>query len=195
MGDINDKAGRIQAGTRSEKGGIKTGDEFPSNRFEKPNVIAEIKPDTRPDLPFVVWEGELIDGKPGLEIEVSIWEDDEGGAKTWEEVLKVLNAPIVKDRLKNVEVHKSKDGSTSFAIDLSGVGELLPKIFGIANDRPIGVPKTKSITYSSAKQIALLPSKAGIPAGVIAVSFKDSEEPKHSNQGEYELWLQVKHIK
>jgi hypothetical protein len=195
MGDVNDKPGRVQAGSRSDKGGIKTGDQFPAKPFDKPNSVGKWQADSRPDLPFVIWEGKLVDGKPGVELELSIWEDDEGGAKLWEDVLKVLNAPIVKDQLKSVEVYKSKDGSTAFTIDLSGIGELMQTVFGVAKDRPIGVPKTKSITYSAAKQIASTRRTAEISEGVVAITFKDSEEPKYANQGEYVLWLQVKEIK
>lgn len=193
MGDINGKPGRVQAGSRSKKGGIKTGDQFPANPFDKPNLVGRWQADSRPDLPFVVWEGELVDGKPGVELELSIWEDDEGGAKLWEDVLKVLNAPIVKNRLKNVEVHR--DGSTRFVVDLSEIGELMRVVFGVAKDRPIGLPKRTTITYSAAKQIAATPRTAEIPEGVVAITFKDSEEPKHANQGEYLLWLRVIEIK
>jgi hypothetical protein len=197
MGDVNDKRGRVQAGSRSNKGGIRTGDQFPSKPFDKANPVPATgwHADSHPTLPFVIWEGELVDGKPGVELELSIWEDDEGGAKLWEDVLKVLSAPIVNDRLKNIEVHKSKDGSTSFVIDMSGIGDLMQSIFGVAKDRPIGLPKAKSVTYSSAKQVVATPPTAEVPDGVVTIMFKDSEEPKHANQGEYVLWLQVKEVK
>ncbi|MDW8243019.1 MAG: hypothetical protein RMJ88_07380 [Thermogemmata sp.] len=137
----------------------------------------------------------MVDGKPGVELEISIWEDDEGGAKLWEDVLKILNSPIVKDRLKNVEVYKSKDGSVTFVADLSGIGDLMIAVFGLAKDRPIGVPKRKSITYSAAKQIAAIPPTRERPAGVVEIVFRDAEEPRHRNQGEYIVWIQVKEVK
>jgi hypothetical protein len=72
-GDINGFDGRMQAGSRSDKGGIQSGDLIPAN--PRPDRARTAVPQQNL-FPMIIWEGTLTDGKDALAISPSIWEDD-----------------------------------------------------------------------------------------------------------------------
>ena len=198
MGDVNDKSGRVQAGSRSDKGGIKTGDVFPSEPFAPPAAlpITGWTAESQPNLPFVLWEGTLTEGQSALDLEVSIWEDDEGGAKDWNQFLRFLNAPLVQDGLKSVTIlERQGDLGVKVQIDASGIGDLMKSVFGCAADRPIGLPKRIVFTHGEAKKLSESPARADLPAGVAPLEFNDSEVKEYSNVGHYQVWVRVQRIK
>lgn len=53
MGDVNNKPGRVQAGSRSSKGGIKTGDQFPATRSAIPTPLVDGRMTLAPTCPLL----------------------------------------------------------------------------------------------------------------------------------------------
>jgi hypothetical protein len=72
-GDTNRIDGRMMAGSRSDKGGIQSGDLIPAT--PRPDVARTAVPQ-QSIFPMIIWEGTLTDGKDALAISPSIWEDD-----------------------------------------------------------------------------------------------------------------------
>jgi hypothetical protein len=72
-GDINGFPQRIQAGSRSDKGGIRTGDQIP---YSTPWVRKAPVDANR--LPQVLWEGVLTEGQNTVLISPTVWEEDNG---------------------------------------------------------------------------------------------------------------------
>ena len=73
MGDTWRLPGRIQAGSASDRGGIKTGDRFPDT--PTPWVRGGAL-DGRRYPPYVIWEGELKDDGDMVMLTPSLWEQD-----------------------------------------------------------------------------------------------------------------------
>jgi hypothetical protein len=72
-GDINGFRQRVQAGSRSDKGGIRTGDAIPyADPWVRKAPIASDR------LPQLLWEGTLTDGQNSLVIAPMVWEEDNG---------------------------------------------------------------------------------------------------------------------
>ena len=73
-GDTNGFAERVQAGQRSEKGGLKTGDRAPNRDLSQPRPAGMgILTD---DFPMLLWQGDLYDGNNAAVIMPTIWEWD-----------------------------------------------------------------------------------------------------------------------
>ena len=72
-GDVNGFPQRIQAGSRSDKGGIRTGDAIP---YADPWVRKA--PTGNDRLPQLLWEGTLTDGQNSVVIAPMVWEEDGG---------------------------------------------------------------------------------------------------------------------
>ena len=197
-GDFNDKAGRVGAGTLSDHGGIGRNDPIPYRPFEQPNEIpaAGWKEDSRPLLPFTLWEGELVEGDANSRVDLTaaLIEDDEEGGQDWKNFLAVLNTPAAKATLKQASP-QIDSGSVKVDTDLSGIGELLRSAFGQAGDRSIGNPRSISLNYTSAMQaISADPALPHYPRGSIQWEFRDRELPNPDNVGEYCLWIKVTRI-
>ena len=73
MGDTNGYGYRVQAGSASDKGGIKTGDSFPGNTpwIRRGGI-------NRDRLPMMLWEGDLVANQTAAVIIPTIWEWDGG---------------------------------------------------------------------------------------------------------------------
>jgi hypothetical protein len=74
-GDINGFPERVQAGFRSDMGGLKTDDRIPNRDHLQPRRAG-----TRifnDDLPMLVWQGNLQDGQNAVVIMPTIWEWDQ----------------------------------------------------------------------------------------------------------------------
>ncbi len=72
-GDINGFPQRLQAGSRSDKGGIRTGDAIPyADPWVRKAPIANDR------LPQLLWEGTLTDGQNSIAISPMVWEEDNG---------------------------------------------------------------------------------------------------------------------
>jgi hypothetical protein len=208
MGDVGgsgvDKPGRIQAGTdqvhpNGKGGGLKDTDSFPDKPFENPQAIPDEggwKKDSRPTLPFVLWEGKLTSGQSGVDLALSIWEDDEGRPETWLGFLGALNDPVVSQGIDAGLNDALKSGDVT--IQVSGVGPLLADVlktvFGVAGDRTIGKMAHAAFTFEKMQNAAKTQS-GDLPVGVLAYEFKDTDVPAYTNHGHYVVWLKIEEIK
>ncbi|MDB5341683.1 MAG: repeat-containing protein [Schlesneria sp.] len=195
MGDVNGNPGREQAGSASDKGGVRTGDVHPANRFDGKPVTpkhAEWAESDRPSLPFVVKKFELVKGQSPAAVEIQMFEDDNGGAKDWENVLKFLNSDAAKAGLSNITVHQSNNpvtGNTQVNVNLSGIGELAHKIFGLAADGWIGEPQTLALDFDSAAKMSTA-TVDGLPKGVVPLRFKTHR----GDDADYIVWVRIEKI-
>jgi hypothetical protein len=74
IGDTNGFPDRLQGGTASTVGGLRTGDVYPRNPpWQR---VSAPQPDR---LPMLVFEGDLVQGQQGVAIVTSIWEWDGNG--------------------------------------------------------------------------------------------------------------------
>lgn len=200
MGDINNQNGRVQAGTASDKGGLRTGDKFPTTTPWRRTVPTDINRDYPPML---VWEGELVQGEGALIITPTIWEWDfgqdflqswvhwaNGAAKEFGSRIKRFIGPEQQVIFDLVEL------GLNVAVSLDGV-------IGTPQTRPIGLrenPTSKKFEFN-AKVLALTYDKieallnsnaqpAGKGVGVFAFRFTDEEVLK----GDYVLYVQVERV-
>jgi hypothetical protein len=218
MGDVNSKSGRLQAGSKSSKGGIKSGDFDISTAELQPIPPGGWKDSDRTDFPLLVWEGELSKNGKGVAIEFAIWEDDEGGARAWNDVLKFLRDPTVNDAMKEgwEEYKRSqRDEKKKNAIQIAAatpkqqgdnaktIGEHLKSIFGSAYDRPVGKPVAVVFSYESATNAGvdknlseLLTAASGkeMPLGLIELTFDDKNVAEYENVGKYQLFVRFQKL-
>ena len=179
-GDINNFPKRIQAGSRSSKGGLRTGDEVPATG----SALLQGSP-LQDRIPMLLWQGTLHQGGGGVAIAPVVWEIDEGD---------VLTAPF--------------SGAVSVIHAIAGVTSLIGGPAGaIANvvvqsaDRPIGVIHAKVggidelhftpqvVTLTAATAEAALAGKGGAVApGLIEVRYRD---PSADLKGDYSVFLRV----
>lgn len=73
-GDTNGFTERVQAGGRSEKGGLKTGDRAPNRDLSQPRPAGMST--LNDDFPMLLWQGDLYDGNNAVVIMPTIWEWD-----------------------------------------------------------------------------------------------------------------------
>ena len=141
MGDTYRLANRVQAGSRSNLGGLRTGDSFPAEPM--PWLPATPTSPARDYPPYVVWEGELPDdGSRSVLITPTILEYD-FGTDFWAQALGVL---------KQVDDEFGQKAEAAFGtvfpvaapvFDMVSVGiqtaAALPRFLGNAGTRPIGM--------------------------------------------------------
>lgn len=195
-GDINRddwRTTRVQAGSASDLGGLRTGDEA---------RIAQ-----------VLWEGELASGGNSVVIVPTIWEWD-GEPDFLNRALGFLGAPIVllgegAGLALNASPETLPDQAQALLghvfRKLSGRGELgsavtvNKNVFGDAKDRPIGMkdagihyvfePQALHLTFETASEIARMNFGRGM--GVLPVRYRDAEALK----GDYTLNVQIEVIR
>ena len=196
MGDINQFPERVKAGSRSDKGGLNRGDTFPTNT---PWVMSQSPQPDRP--PWLVWEGELIEGETAVIIMPSIYEWD--GAKdafnewiqwaktTFEKLKPFLNVIFGPQSVVVCEgIQLGLNVATS-------MGE--PGFWGEAKDRPIGmrkeggrynfIPKVVTLTYEKAEWLQNN-NPSGKGNGILELRYID--DPKLA--GDYSFYIQVQRI-
>ena len=197
-GDVNNFSSRVQAGSRSDKGGLKTGDTYPAN--VDPAVRHEEPRGDR--LPLLLWQGELQTGKNGVAIAPTVWEIDSGD---------VLRVPLVGMGGAVIGVANVARTIGPIAALIPGVG-LLSKAAVAATgaganiaasakesgNRPVGTttagsnlqyaPQVVILTTGTAE--AVLAGKAGSRPGVIEVRYHDAP----GLNGDYSVYLQVERI-
>lgn len=161
-GDMNGFPQRIKAGSRSDRGGIKTGDQIPyAQPWARRTGIAIDR------LPLLLWEGTLTDGQNTVLIAPTVWEEDKGdwvsGAyssvtrsagdllKTMDSVRRQMpheqffdsvnqaalsNAPLaaVTDVINTV----SRSTANAVASVAQWTGKQVSWLVGVSADRPIG---------------------------------------------------------
>jgi len=205
MGDTNQLANRVQAGSASSLGGLRTGDSFPDEPM--PWLPATPTSPERDYPPYVIWEGELPeDGSRSVLITPTILEYD-FGTDFWTQALGVL---------KQIDDEFGQKAKAAFGtlfpvaapvFDAVSVGiqtaAALPRFLGNPGTRPIGMtpapddpsqyvyrPKMLGLNAATAAGIAAtnyLPGKAGL----FSTAYQDAPG---LGDGRYELYIQVEDI-
>lgn len=189
MGDANDQPGRLVAGSRSDRGGIQSGDVNLPTGPTLPVPADGWNADSRPTLPFAAWQGTLVEGKAGVPVEVGIVEDDRQGGDTWRSFLSLLGQPAVQTALQNAakELSPENGGNGVVIASLAGLPDALAKVFGVAGDRFIEAPRAMVLTYDSAMQMS------GNDGGVVTLEFDDRRQ-QNGNVGCYEVLLRIERV-
>lgn len=193
MGDVNGWSGRVRAGSRSDLGGIRTGDSVPIGQPWSQSG------DPQPDrAPFLVSRVNVADGET-LVISPTIWEWD-GGSDLFADWTSWFKSTV--DKLPAVPagtpvgtaVEATKLG-LGLAMSLSDSG-----IIGQASDRPVGItsqsgssfafnPKVVTLSYDNLEWLTKN-DPDGKGEGVISVPYTDASK----YHGDYTLYLQVKKV-
>lgn len=222
FGDINARPARIQAGSASDKGGIKTGDEV-----GKRGRGGDAPTDDR--LPLRLWEDSLEAGKNSVVIAPMVWEIDDTIDETliepnWPSALNgtfarqliALVANTIRNRLNLPGLPDLLTAALGIDQKLVELNELLktevhaglviervtPGGLGRSGDRPLGlqeVPGGKQQTFPQllilTYETALLASQT--PAGVAGFTGPGQFTINYKDSGtggEYELWLQIEKV-
>lgn len=205
MGDTNGWPDRLRAGTRSARGGLESGDQYPSSnpwRYSGRTYTDR--------LPELVWHGELAQGGNTVVITPTIWEWDKTGEDLWSQASVVPEAIL---QIGQLIVDYPSDVAGAFASIFGGGANTpatAPKNYpgcikgpnldaqkiGVAETRPIGMkmlggayrycPQAMVLNYAKAAQIAQ--TSQGFGKGVVRVTYKDSA---HLGSGSYTLYVNV----
>jgi hypothetical protein len=196
-GDVNNLPGRIEAGTRSNLGGLQTGDSYPENAG---STLPAAGPE--PDrIPLLVWEGPLTDGADELVVAPSIWESDQHDQhyiRWWQKM-----DQIIPEFFNDSSV---KANVTSPGLQSATARELDVGIPGPGVDRPIGMrPVGASIGWIRQQAVVLTREKieaalnspysvGGPPVGVIPVALTDWPAPNVGLGAGYTMYLRVQRL-
>jgi hypothetical protein len=207
MGDTNGFGERVAAGTANGAGGaggLVSGNSFPS----EPPYVRTVQPSLgRRYPPWVVWEGDLVQGDHALAIAPSVWEWD-GGRDAFGDWTHWLQGAATKI---GSEVKKYTKGGTvadtvieSATVGLGIAASLYDEgLLGQAQDRPIGmvetVPQTSPRSYTFGPKLLVLnydraeallrTSLLGV-AGLRAFEYRD--DPRF--RGHYTLYLRLEKL-
>jgi hypothetical protein len=198
MGDINGWNGRVQAGSASDRGGIISGDTFPS-----PLDLTATPTGTSSTFtpPFTLWEGDLIQGKEAVVITPSLWEWDGsgdvfGGWLAWAQTALPKIAASVGTFIGGGTASDTIKKATELGLGVLTVFND-PSFVGVPGDRPIGTTKAADgksfifdqqvvlLNYDRAE--ALLRQQINGVSGLIALNFQDDP----TLTGDYTLYLRV----
>jgi hypothetical protein len=221
FGDISGFPDRVQAGSRSLQGGLKTTDAVGTH--------ARGAVDPTPNrLPMSLWEGTLQQGLTGVVVVPTVWETDLSTDSTlrqpdWPIALGALgtstvtaaanavlsrlslvqNVPLPTGAIVNHDEIIKTDRLPALRITRDPVG-----LFGRAGDVPIGFNRAASVpgtpdkeelfpqmvvlTYETALLASRTPLSPPEPNGVFTIRY--SGENMHWNEGDYTLFLQVEEV-
>lgn len=224
FGDTNRFSGRVQAGSRSPQGGLKTGD--PMGTHERGTLTP-----SETELPMVLWEGTLQQGLKGVVVVPIPWEEDLTTDSTlrparadWTAALGGLaattvtaaasavlsrirllpNIPLpVGEVLELGEILKG-DPLPALRITREGVG-----LFGRSGDVPIGFKRLIPTPPGSGDidqlfpqmvvltyETALLGSRTTFLTGEAngVFTMQYAGENMNWNEGDYTLFLQIEEV-
>jgi len=183
-GDVNNFPSRVQAGSRSGKGGLRTGDSYPSGGATAPLQGAPLTD----RIPMLLWQGMLQPGAGGVAIAPVAWEIDEGD---------VLTSLFPEE----VSILHVVSGITSV---LGGPAGAASNMVVQSADRPIGVVHYKAggvdqlrftprvLTLTSTTAEAVIAGKGGaIAPGLVEVRYRD---PASDLQGDYSIYLRIERM-
>ncbi len=198
-GDVNRLPGRIQAGSASALGGIKTGDVVPNGFSPVAQPGAAAFADR---LPLIIWQGVLEDSGQFVVIHPTIWEsDNKPGANftSWQQWFFSPNGSRV---LQNVAY---ADRATT---DLKSIwlGEFDPSGYplspsfdiGQGTDRPIGITEgSKNPNALSVSGLVLTRAKAERALGPSqsAILVESRVHERGELGGEYRLFYQLERVR
>lgn len=197
MGDTNGYDYRIKAGSASDRGGIRSGDGFPSNTpWLRRTAAAD-----RDRLPMVLWEGELAANENAVIVIPTIWEWDGGEDMFtgWRRTIAANGAVISGTAVTFISGPAAGAAVASgLAVALPAASIVLEDIVGVAGDRPIGTfkegnkwsfnPKMLALTYEIAQNT--IANDSGKGRGIVGVEYKDDAQLR----GNYTLYIQVEQL-
>lgn len=218
MGDVNNLPGRINAGTASTMGGLRTGDSFPHDMpwlkrrdFEikhpaflnLPPVVIKYEPRLdRPVPPLVLWEGDLTE-KETLVVVPMLWEFDQGPGLlqrfiNWHAAIDAEFG----DRAKTLFGSLPAVGVVFDAVQLGiDTAQFLTTVTGTSGSRPIGMKLAAGTKHTYEPKILVLSvdrieefladNPTGKGSGVGMIQLDDETEDL---QGKYDLYWQVERI-
>ncbi|HXQ71307.1 MAG TPA: hypothetical protein VN844_12505 [Pyrinomonadaceae bacterium] len=188
----------IRAGTGSDRGGLITGDGFPTATPWR--RLTPVNPGIPPNTLF---EGELTQGANAALIIPTIWEWDNTGAlrTTFADALE-RDRPAITSTVRRLISSSLPAAPESYVLPGSslGIGNTItlghgPLGLGQVNDRPIGMrtldgnfgftPQALVLTYDGARVLAR--ADFGFGRGVIPVRYQDDR----SLEGDYTLFIHV----
>ena len=196
FGDINGHNGRKQAGSASNKGGLRTGDVYP----HPPD--GTISPSEDHDLPMTLWEGPLVKGENAVVVTPVIFEYD--GTR----VAEAHEGWVRWVKETSAKLH----GSEEFKKLIGNQGETYLKLISLAQeiklsltdngplgrdgDRPIGAerkgnelifqPKSIVLNYDAVETI--LKHQIGPKKGIYELNYVDSGG---FGNGDYTIYLLI----
>jgi len=139
-GDVNNLAGRIQAGTASTLGGIKSGDNVPSNLATSASPGIGASTDR---FPLVLWEGQLTDSAESVVVVPAVFESDRKESPAWSTWTSWWTSPEGSAEIRDA----ARAGRNKSTLDWMRIGRIDPNGFEYGprfdsnngTDRPIGL--------------------------------------------------------
>ena len=194
MGETNGQGERIQAGRATDRGGLRSGNQFPTNEpWRRAGALMERQ------LPMVLWTGTLTknageDSTAAL-IVPTIWERDE--LPVFVETYKSNLDTRLADYVRTLNAHDGSLSNLIGAADPLGDYVVGTGINLASHDRAIGYssnnssvwPKRLLLTYDIAQQAATS-TRDGLGTGIFRVRYQDSEDLG----GDYTLYIQVERM-
>lgn len=199
MGDTNGWSGRLPAGSRSSRGGLQTGDQYPG-----PNPWRYSGRTYSDRLPELVWQGTLRQGGDSVLITPSIWEWDRSGNDLVSQVgLFLTSVPDLlfhfTDDASNWLFGGSGGSGGSYQGCLTTKQKLDSQILGVAETRPIGMkllgdryrfcPVSIALDYDKAMRV--ISASQGFGNGVVALDYQDASGVGGLGGGDYRLYIKV----
>jgi hypothetical protein len=207
-GDTNNQTGRVLAGTRSTKGGLKTNDSYPldlSHPEDLPSTTGGFR-----KLPWVLWDGAIGRGRDAVLITPVIWEWDGNshsavfnGWVRWAQSAteKLASSPVISSLVQ-------KSGVDVFELARVGLDVVMSfsrDVLGSDEDRPIGVhvvqhatefvPLSITLNYENLDDYfrqGLFDLGNGaqlVQPGLVAISYEDKRNGQ--TDGKYVLYLRI----
>jgi hypothetical protein len=195
-GDVNNLPGRIQAGSGSALGGLRTGDAYPDN-------AGATLPAAGPEgdrVPLMVWEGPLTDGADELLVAPSIWESDRQVApfiRWWQKLDQIIPDVFNDEAVKGDLTTPNPHPVVARELDLAFVGAGADRPFGV---RPAGATpwmRQQAVVLTREKIESALSSPyrvGGVAPGVIPVTFTDWRDDRIGTGGSYTAYLRVERL-
>lgn len=185
MGDTNGFPFRVQAGSATPRGGLKTGNEFPYPQpWARQGELRVKQP------PMILWAGELKSDDEAVVITPTIWEWDGASSlfNDWSQAVATNGPAIAAAVLQVVALIKGgvplPGDSIKSALEtaMPAASRLEQQIIGQAGDRPIGMveedssyvfrPKSQIITNKLAEVIQT--NDVGYGLGVMEIAYVDA---------------------
>ena len=193
---------RKQAGSASDRGGIRTGDRYP---LDDPYSGVPIQGPQW--IPLKLWEGDLVQGQNAVVVTPTIWEFD--GSQN----AAVFNGWVQWAQGTTQKLRNSKEfgemvgaeGATALALTGLSLDLALSfsnQVLGQDGDRPIGVnrsgptvsfqPQTLALNYENIESfLSQGHEAAGLPRGLYPVQYIDTGE---WGGGNYIIYLKVEKV-
>jgi hypothetical protein len=203
MGSVNGdewRRNRVHAGTADRFGGIRNGDAVPSRPAYAPLFDPRSGVPVNPELPFLMFEGDLVQGMNAVSMVPTIWEYD-GGAGLWPSFQRALAAALPSLITAGTTLAAGPAAGAAVApaaeATIGAIDSLMTEIRGDdGGDRLIGIqggvfsPTVIRFNYDTA-ELALRTRLGGAaPAGIIPIVYRDSG----NLNGNYTLYVKVERL-